>query len=125
MVIDILDKGLQVLVNNCFLGLVYSSDVYDEYEVGAELNGYIKKIREDGKLDIVIKKQGFSVVSEDQEKILQELKKHNNFLPLTSKSSAEEVKSVLKMSRKAFKKAIGGLYKNKVVLIKDDGIYLK
>jgi uncharacterized protein len=81
-------------------------------------------LRPDGKIDVSLQKQGFESIEPNAEKILNELKINRGFLRLNDNSHPEDIKTVLKMSKKTFKKAVGMLYKQKQIEIKEDGIYL-
>ena len=118
--------GFIVLIDEEFEGLLFRSEIFTEIEEGMEVTGYIKNIREDGKIDVSLRPQGFrNVIDLDVEKILTKLEKSKEgFLLLTDKSSPESIKFHLNMSKKAFKKAIGNLYKQKLIVLKDDRIEL-
>lgn len=118
--------GFIVLIEEEFEGLLYRNEIFTEIEEGMEVTGYIKNIREDGKIDVSLRPQGFrNVIDLDVEKILTKLKNSKEgFLLLTDKSSSESIKFHLNMSKKAFKKAIGNLYKQQLIVLKDDRIEL-
>ncbi|MGB0881125.1 MAG: DNA-binding protein [Polaribacter sp.] len=118
--------GYTVLINDEFDGLLYRNEVFQELEENMEMAGYIKTIREDGKIDVSLRPQGFrNVIGSDVRKILTKLKESNQgYLLLTDKSSPESIKFHVQMSKKAFKRAIGTLYKEKRILLKDDRIVL-
>jgi len=125
IVSHITDLGINVIINEQHKGLLYKDEVYDEtIRTGDRLRGFIKNIRPDGKIDVALQKQGFEAVEPNAEKILDELRANRGFLRLNDNSHPEDIKTVLKMSKKTFKKAIGVLYKQKLIEIKDDGIYL-
>ena len=86
------------------------------------MRGFVKKVREDGKIDLSLEKQGYGSIEPNAQKILQVLAKNNGFLPLHDKSDPAEITRRLEMSKKTFKKAIGGLYKEKRITIGEDGI---
>lgn len=116
--------GYTVLINEEFEGLLYRNEVFTELEEGFKTVGYIKKIREDERIDVSLQPQGFrNVIDTDVEKILNKLEE-KKFLLLTDKSSPESIKFHLQMSKKAFKRAIGSLYKNKKIVLKEDRIEL-
>ncbi len=119
------ELGWNVVVNKKYLGLIYTSDVFKKlYPLSDEI-GYIKTIREDGKIDVTLQKQGFvQNIDEFKQKILDKLEENYGLLYLTDDSSPEEIKEELQMSKKNFKKAIGGLYKENVIEILDDKIKL-
>ena len=117
--------GFNVVVNKKYLGLIYSSDVFKKLYPLSEETGYIKTIREDGKIDVTLQKQGYENNHDEfQQKILQKLEENYGILYLSDKSEPEEIKQELQMSKKNFKKAIGGLYKDQVIEILEDKIRL-
>lgn len=118
--------GYVVLINEEHEGLLYRNEVFEDLEVDMEVDGYIKNIREDGKIDVSLRPQGFrNVIDTDVEKVLNKLKNsREGYLLLTDKSSPESIKFQLQMSKKSFKKAVGNLYRNKLIVIKEDRIEL-
>lgn len=120
----ITDLGINVIINEIHKGLLYKDQVYDDIRTGDRLTGYIKTIRPDNKIDVSLQKLGYENIEPNAEKIIEELKASRGFLRLNDNSNPEDIKTVLKMSKKTFKKAIGSLYKDKLIEIKDDGIYL-
>ncbi len=116
--------GYTVLIEESYEGLLYTSEVFSDLEEGMKTVGYIKKIREDEKIDVSLRPQGFrNVIDKDVEKVLNKLEE-KGFLLLTDKSSPESIKFHLQLSKKAFKRAIGSLYKQKKILLKSDRIEL-
>ena len=89
------------------------------------MRGYIKSVREDGKIDVVLRKMGQDNIGELSERILAELHRSDGFLPLHDKSSSQDIMRVFSDSKKSFKIAIGQLYKRKKITIESDGIRLK
>lgn len=120
------DLGFIVLINEEYEGLLYRNEIFSVIAEGMDMRGFIKNIREDGKIDVSLRPQGFrNVIDLDVEKVLTKLKKSKEgFLLLTDKSSPESIKFHLNMSKKAFKKAIGNLYKKQLIVLKDDRIEL-
>jgi len=118
------DIGINVIINNTHRGLLYKNEIFTKVEYGDRLKGYIKKIRDDNKIDVVLQKQGYAHVEPNAQKILSLLQEAEGFLFLNDKSSPEDIKYQLQMSKKTFKKAIGALYKQKLIRIESDGIYL-
>ena len=118
------DIGINVVINNTHRGLLYKNEIFTKVEYGDRLKGYIKKIRDDNKIDVVLQKQGYAHVEPNAQKILSLLQEAEGFLFLNDKSSPEDIKYQLQMSKKTFKKAIGALYKQKLIRIESDGIYL-
>ena len=119
------ELGWNVVVNKKYLGLIYTSDVFKKLYPLSDEMGYIKTIREDGKIDVTLQKQGFvQNIDEFKQKILDKLEENYGLLYLTDESSPEEIKEELQMSKKNFKKAIGGLYKENIIEILEDKIKL-
>ncbi|MGY0408267.1 MAG: DNA-binding protein [Polaribacter sp.] len=118
--------GYTVLINEEFDGLLFRSEVFQELEQNMEVTGYIKNIREDGKIDVSLRPQGFrNVIDSDVENVLKRLKdSKEGFILITDKSSPDSIRFHMKMSKKAFKKAVGNLYKQKRIVIKEDRIEL-
>lgn len=119
------DLGVKVIVDGLYWGIVYENEFHIQFQVGDSRIAYVKKVREDLKLDISLSKEGYQNKIVDIEKtILDVLSVHDDFLPLYDKSSAEDVKNLLGMSKKSFKMAIGGLYKAGKIIIESNGIRL-
>jgi len=118
------DIGINVIINNLYKGLIYDNELFQAVTPGDKIPGYIKHIRPDNKIDVSLQKQGYVNVEPNAQKILQKLKDNDGFLNLTDKSDPVIILAKLEMSKKLFKKAIGSLYKQKLIRIADDGIYL-
>jgi len=117
--------GFTVLVNQEYEGLLYKNELYQKIEEGQKLVGYIKKIREDEKLDVSLQPLGFKqTIVKNEIIILNALRQNEGFIDLSDKSSPDDIKYKLGMSKKAFKKAIGGLFKQKLITISEEGIKL-
>ena len=112
-------------VNNLFKGLIFSSDIHKTINLGGKLKGYVKKVREDGHIDILLEPLGYKKSTDkNSELILNALKKGEGYLELSDKSSPEDINFVLGISKKAFKKSLGNLYRLKLVDIYKNGIKL-
>lgn len=121
----ITELGVNVIINKSHKGLVYKNDIFDEkIRPGDKTIGYIKKLRSEGKIDVSLRKSGIEKTDEYAARILQKLQNGKGFLPLHDKSNPEDIKNLLQMSKKDFKKAIGNLYKQKLIEITDKGILL-
>ena len=119
------DLGYSVIVNNRHHGLVHANEVYKPVSVNDRIEGYVKRIREDNKLDITLQPIGFRQYNDANVALLEKrLRSNNGFLPFTDHSSPDEIHSEFGISKKAFKKALGTLYKLRRVKIQDDGIEL-
>lgn len=111
------ELGFQVMINRKHGGLVYHNEVFRPIEIGEKTKGYIKQIREDGKIDVSLEPLGVASIEPNAKKILDYLNKNRGVLKLSDKSSPEDIEAQLHMSKKLFKKAIGGLYKKKLIVI--------
>ena len=119
------DLGYTVIVDHIHKGLLFENEIFQDLNVGDRLSGYVKKIREDNKLDISLQAIGYKQFNDaNSESIIKALKEHQGFLPLTDKSAPELIYSQFGISKKAFKKSIGALYKQKKILIENSGIRL-
>ena len=116
--------GWNVIINKEYIGLLYFSDIFKKLYPLSEEVGYIKAVREDGKIDVMLQLDGFENIDEFRAKILDYLDQNFGLMYLSDKSSPEEIKAERQMSKKNFKKAIGGLYKDKLIEIQDDKIKL-
>jgi predicted RNA-binding protein (virulence factor B family) len=119
------DLGYSVIVNHQHEGLIFQNDIFRTPNIGDKLKGWVKLIRDDNKLDISLQPIGFKNFNDPNcQMILQALTENKGFLPVTDSSSPEEIYSRYKISKKAFKKAIGTLYKQRKIVIGDDGVKL-
>jgi predicted RNA-binding protein (virulence factor B family) len=116
--------GFNAVINNLYSGLLYKNEIFENIRIGDKLKGYVKRIREDNKIDLSLQKSGFELVDDVKWRILNLLKQNNGFLPLHDGSSPEEIKSKLQISKKAFKKAVGALYKERLVKLTEKGVEL-
>lgn len=124
LVTHITEKGANVIINQKHEGLIYIENIFEDIRTGDRMEAYIKKVRDDGKIDVVIQPEGYKSIEPNAEFIYEELKAAGGFLPLHDKSDPEEIKNQLGLSKKLFKKAVGALYKDKMIAIKEDGIEL-
>lgn len=118
------DIGYTAIINGTNSGVIYLNEIFKPIRVGDKLKGYVKKIREDGKIDLSLEKQGYVKVDPVSQDILEALKLNEGFLAFSDKSDPELIKNELGISKKTFKKAIGALYKSKLITIEEDGIRL-
>lgn len=109
--------GFNVVVDNQFVALVYANDVPSPPKPGEKTKGFIKNIREDGKIDVTLFPVGHLQIAPNASKILEALEQNDGFLPYHDKSDAEDIKKVFGLSKKMFKKALGSLYKQKLITI--------
>lgn len=118
------DLGFKAIINGQHWGMIFPSDVFGKLFIGKKLKGYIKHIREDGKIDLALQKVGVAKMDDLSEKILDTLQKKGGFLPLSDKSSPEAIFATFRTSKGTFKKTIGGLFKQGKIVIEKDGIRL-
>jgi predicted RNA-binding protein (virulence factor B family) len=118
------DLGYKAIINTTHTGIIYANEVFKRLERGDKMKGYIKKIREDAKIDLRLDKPGYEKVTDISTQIVDKLKEHNGFIPLIDKSPADEIYNMFGVSKKTFKKAIGGLYKARLISIEEKGIRL-
>ncbi|MEX0321252.1 MAG: S1 RNA-binding domain-containing protein [Puniceicoccaceae bacterium] len=118
------DLGYQVIIDRQFVGAVFSNEIFQPIEPGQQVKGYIKTIRADGKIDVELQKTTNRARDILSEKILADLRAAGGFLPLTDKTDPEEIYDSYRVSKRAFKRALGGLYKKRQIILLDDGIRL-
>jgi predicted RNA-binding protein (virulence factor B family) len=118
------DIGYLVIINNKHTGVLHFNEIYQSIGVGDKMKGFIKKIRPDNTIDVVIGKQGYERVEDEAGKILRLLNENNGYLPYHDKSDPDEIYEFFGMSKKAFKMAVGTLYKQQKISLAKTGIKL-
>lgn len=118
------ELGCKVIVDHKYKGLIFHSDLQRKLRMGERTTGYVKNVRADGKLDILLHPEGYEKVGPIARKILQILEQNGGYLPLNDKSSPEDIQAVTGLSKKTFKQVIGSLYKDRSIVIHDNGIAL-
>lgn len=118
------DIGYKVIINNRHLGVLHFNEVYKNLEMGDKEKGFIKKIREDNKIDVVLGERGYKKVEGEAEKIIRLLRENDGYLPYHDKSGPEDIYRFFGMSKKVFKMTIGALYKQKKIELTQTGIKL-
>lgn len=118
------DMGYKVIINDAHWGVLYKNEVFQPLRKGQRLQGFIKKVREDGKIDCCLQEPGYGKVNEAAGVVLAMLHKHGGFLAVTDKSSPEQIRALFGVSKKTYKKAIGTLYKQRYITIEKNGIKL-
>lgn len=117
--------GFNVIINGKEEGLLYHNEIFQPLTLGQLIDGYIKNIREDDKIDVSLQQQGFlNTIEQNYTVILDQLKARKGHLKLNDKSSPIEIQQELNMSKKAFKTAIGYLFKQQKITIEEDGIHI-
>lgn len=118
------DLGWKVIVNGNHSGLVFANEVFRDLKTGDRLKGYVKRVRTDGKIDIALQRHGVAGDDDSSMRLLSAIEAQRGFLPLNDNSSPDEIYSMLGMSKKAFKRAAGKLYKQRLIIIDDEGLRL-
>ena len=116
--------GIKAVVDSRYWGVLYRNELFGKVTTGRETRGFIKQVREDGKIDLTLNQPGQAGTQTAAEKIMARLQKQDGFLPVGDKSSPEVIYQLFTMSKGTFKKAIGALYKQGQIRIEDDGIRL-
>ena len=118
------DLGYKIIMENLYSGMIYHSEVFRTLEPGCKIPAYVIKVRDDEKVDLTLHRPGYAKVDDSAQKLLNYLNEHNGFMPFTDKSPADGIQSIFNMSKKTFKKALGALYKEKIIILNDDGVRL-
>lgn len=122
MVFNQSDLGYEMIIDQQHVGLVYRNEVFSPVNIGDKLTGYIKQIRDDGKIDVSLQPDSATHIEKSNEVIIRALKSNDGVLNLSDKSSPEDIYAALNMSKKTFKKAIGNLYKQRKITIRSGQI---
>ena len=118
------DLGYKVIVENQFSGLVYRNEVFQALEPGMKLTAHVRQIREDGKMDLTLQKDGMAKVGDFSAVLLDHIKQQGGHTSFNDKSAAEDIYEAFGVSKKTFKKAVGDLYKKRLIILVEDGICL-
>lgn len=119
------DLGFKVIVDNKYQGLIYDNQIFRNLHTGDRTKAYVSAIRPDNKLDISLQKKGREQTLDFSERLHEYLFKHDGYCPFTDKSPAEEIYNEFHVSKKVFKRAVGDLYKQRLITLAPDGIELK
>jgi len=118
------DLGYKAIIDNSHWGLIFKNEVFQPLKIGDKLKGFIKNIRPDEKIDLSLEKAGYEKIDSISQSVLNKLKEANGYLPFNDKSAPDEISSTFGISKKNFKKAIGALYKQRLIDIEQQGIKL-
>ncbi len=118
------DLGFKAIIGNKYSGLLYDGEIFQPLHTGMTLKAFVKQVREDGKIDLMLQKPGFEKVDDFAKTLLQYIKDHGGSIGLTDKSPAEEIYDVFGVSKKTFKKGVGDLYKKRLITLYEEGIRL-
>ena len=119
------DLGFKAIVENKFAALLYNSEIFQPLHTGMRLKAFVKQVRVDGKIDLILQQAGPRKVDDFAETLLKYIRDHNGFTSFNDKSDAEEIYETFGVSKKTFKKAVGELYKMRLIILQPDGIRLK
>ncbi|MDQ3392727.1 MAG: S1-like domain-containing RNA-binding protein [Bacteroidota bacterium] len=122
LIYEFTDLGAMALVNEEYSGILYKNETFEDLQIGDVRKGYIKKIRPDNKIDLSLTKQGYKAVEDVTQDLFERLKNAGGFLPYHDKSDPVDIQREFKMSKKVFKKAIGGLFRQGLIQVGNDGI---
>jgi predicted RNA-binding protein (virulence factor B family) len=118
------DLGFSAIIENAHWGVLYENEVFQDLQIGQRLKGYVKKVREDQKIDLRLQKSGYRKVDDLTETILKALKEKGGFLDVTDHSAPEKIHALFGASKKSFKMAVGALYRKRLIRIEEDGLRL-
>jgi predicted RNA-binding protein (virulence factor B family) len=118
------DLGYKAIIDNKFSGLLYENEIFQPISIGMQLKAFIKQVREDGKIDLELQQGGMKKVKDFSETLLAYIKEQRGFIRFTDKSDAEQIYKTFGVSKKTFKKAVGDLYKQRLIVLEPNGIYL-
>lgn len=118
------DIGYKAIINGIHSGMLYHNQVFLNLTIGQKIKGFIQKVRDDEKIDLLLEKPGYEKIDDLSQVVMDQLNLHGGFIALTDKSDPDEIARLLSMSKKNFKKAIGGLYKKRMIDILENGIKL-
>jgi len=118
------ELGYKAIINGAHSGVLYNNQVFTALRTGQKIKGYINKVRDDDKIDLLLLKPGYEKMDELSQKVYEKLKDANGFLSVSDKTAPEKIANLFGISKKNFKKAIGSLYRDRLIIIEDEGIRL-
>lgn len=118
------DLGFKAIIDNKYSGLLYENEIFTSLETGMEMKAFVKQVREDGKVDLILQKPGFEKIDDFAKTLLDYIKEQGGRINLNDKSPAEDIYDTFGVSKKTFKKGVGDLYKKRLVVLHEDGITL-
>ena len=118
------DLGFKAIIDNKYSGLLYENEIFTSLETGMEMKAFVKQVREDGKVDLILQKPGFEKIDDFAKTLLDYIREQGGRISLNDKSPAEDIYDTFGVSKKTFKKGVGDLYKKRLVSLHEDGITL-
>ncbi|MEE8398603.1 MAG: type I-B CRISPR-associated protein Cas8b1/Cst1 [Desulfobacterales bacterium] len=117
--------GFSAVINGTHQGILYENEVFQPLKIGQEIDGFIKKVRNDQKIDLYLQKPGITAIDALSRKIMNQLQQRDGYVAVTDKSRPKAIADLFGVSKKAFKRAIGSLYKKRLIALEKDGIRLR
>ena len=118
------DLGFKAIIDNKYSGLLYENEIFRALETGMQMKAFVKQVREDGKVDLILQKPGFEKVDDFSKTLLEYIREHGGRINLNDKSPAEDIYDTFGVSKKTFKKGVGDLYKKRLISLHETGITL-
>lgn len=118
------DLGFKAIIDDKYSGLLYDNEIFSALETGMKMKAFVKQVREDGKIDLMLQKTGFDRVGDFSKVLLEYIEEHGGRISLNDKSPADEIYAIFGVSKKTFKKGVGDLYKKHLIILKEDGLVL-
>jgi hypothetical protein len=118
------DLGYKAIINQSHQGILYSNEVFQKLDIGQSIKGYIKKVRDDNKIDLSLFPSGYDKIGEHTDKIIEYLRQQGGYANITDKTPPETIYTLFGITKKTFKNAIGNLYKQEIIVLEKEGIRL-
>ena len=118
------DLGFKAIIDNKYSGLLYENEIFRALETGMQMKAFVKQVREDGKVDLILQKPGFEKVDDFSKTLLEYIREYGGRINLNDKSPAEDIYDTFGVSKKTFKKGVGDLYKKRLISLHENGITL-
>ena len=118
------DLGFKAIIDNKHSGLLYENEIFCTLETGMQMRAFVKQVREDGKVDLILQKPGFEKIDDFSKTLLDYIKEHGGRIHLNDKSPAEDIYDTFGVSKKTFKKGVGDLYKKRLISLQENGFTL-
>ena len=118
------DLGFKAIIDNKHSGLLYENEIFCTLETGMQMRAFVKQVREDGKVDLILQKPGFEKIDDFSKTLLDYIKEHGGRIHLNDNSPAEDIYDTFGVSKKTFKKGVGDLYKKRLISLQENGITL-
>ncbi|MFH1489218.1 MAG: hypothetical protein ABII06_09960 [Pseudomonadota bacterium] len=118
------ERGFTAVINGTHKGILYKNEVFQPLKIGQEIDGFIRKVRDDKKIDLCLQKPGYKAIDAVSRKIMDKLQQQGEFIAVTDKSRPKVISDLFGVSKKTFKKAIGNLYKKRLITLEINGIRL-